>query len=502
MTQISIRKGDLVFEKADLLVLNAFAGMKFGGGATGAVDKALGGLISDIAGEEHFKAGLGDFLLVRPGGGIRAKKIVVIGLGDRKAFGEEAVRVAAAVSLNCAKALGAKRVVSIFHGTGAGKLSPRSSAKAIVEGVRLGDYSYGRYKKESAGKAPQVFDIVTIDQKLLRAAEEGLRLGEWYAQATIVARDLVNTPGKHMSPADLVSAAKDIAGKRGSGVRTKVYDKAALERMGAGGILGVAQGSDHEPFLVHMTYRPKRKTSKTKSVALVGKAITFDSGGLSLKPAEAMMTMKLDMAGAADVLGVFSVIGDMAPDVEVHGIFGACENMPSGSAIRPGDVVEVLNGKTIEILNTDAEGRVTLADTLVYAAKQKPDAIIDLATLTGACMVALGEEITGIMSNNATLTKKIMQACDSAGENMWELPLVERYRPLIKSDVADYKNISGKYGGAITAGLLLQEFVNDTPWAHLDIAGPSFAEKPLNAYTKRGGTGHGVRTMLELLRSF
>jgi leucyl aminopeptidase len=248
-----------------------------------------------------------------------------------------------------------------------------------------------------------------------------------------------------------------------------------------------------------MVYKPASRVRK--KIALVGKAVTFDSGGLSLKPADYMTSMKIDMAGAADVIAVFSILSELAPKHEIHGIFGAVENMPSGSAIRPGDVVHALNKKSIEILNTDAEGRVTLADTLSFACKKKPDMIIDLATLTGACMVALGEEITGVMSNNPELANKILVAANAAGEKMWELPLEKNYRPLIKSDIADVKNIGGKYGGALTAGLFLQEFVNkEIPWAHLDIAGPSFAERPINAFEQKGATGHGVRTLIEFIR--
>jgi leucyl aminopeptidase len=248
----------------------------------------------------------------------------------------------------------------------------------------------------------------------------------------------------------------------------KVYDEAALKKMGAGGLLGISQGSDHPPVLVHMRYLPAGRQGAPrgakKRISLVGKAITFDSGGLSIKPAEAMYTMKCDMAGAAAVLGTFEVMSKLRPHVAVDGIFGACENLPSGKAIRPGDVVKTLNGKTIEVLHTDAEGRVTLADTLAYAVRLKPDAIIDLATLTGACMVALGEEISGAMSNNPKLVGKVLDAARTAGEKMWELPLEKAYKREIKSEVADYKNIAGKYGGALTAGLLLQEFVDEVPW--------------------------------------
>jgi leucyl aminopeptidase len=497
--KLSVQKGDLTQQKCDLLVVNQFEEQKGVGGATGAVDKALGGLVSDVMKEEHFTGALGSTVLIRPPKGSKMKRVVVVGLGKKKDFGEEAVRQAAAVSLNAAKAMKAKRVCSILHGAGMGGLNPRICGKAIAEGALLASYDFAKYKAKEVAKRPDTFDVVTIDGKAIRPATDGVALGETYARATILSRDLVNEPAQHMRPIDLVNAAREVAKASKGKVKLKVFDKAQLERMGAGGILGVSRGSDHDPFMVHLIYRGTRGTKK---IALVGKAITFDTGGISLKPADAMMTMKLDMAGAAAVIGAFSALTALKPNVEVHGIFGACENMPSGKAIVPGDVVRAMNKKTIEVLNTDAEGRVTLADTLTYAVKQKPNVIIDLATLTGAVMVALGEEVAGVMANDPKVAQKVLAAAEQAGENMWELPLEKNYVKLLKSEVADLKNIAGRYGGAITAGLFLAEFVDDVPWAHLDIAGPAFAEKPLNPYTKHGGTGFGVRTLLELVRSF
>jgi leucyl aminopeptidase len=500
--KISVRRGDLLKEKTDLLVLNRFSD-KDVGGAYAAVDAALGGLLETVAKEEGFKAALGSTMTVRTVGALPASRVVVVGLGPAKSFREETVRVAGAASLNAAKAAGAKSVASVLHGVGGGGLDARACGKALCEGVRLADYEFGRYKSEAAKKSPDAFVVLTTDAKKARAAADGAALGERYAGATAYARDLVNTPGQHMRPIDLVEAARALA-KGNAAMRVKVYGKTQLERMGAGGILGVNQGSDHEPYLVHVTYKPKAagpRGREAKRVALVGKAVTFDSGGLSLKPASAMETMKCDMAGAAAVLGAFSVIDEIGPNAEVHGIFAAVENMPSGKAIRPGDVVTIMNGKTIEVRNTDAEGRVTLADALTYAARQKPDVIVDLATLTGACVVALGEEYTGLMSNDDALAKDIEDAARAAGENVWRLPLPEEYKELIKTDIADYKNDAPRWGGSLTAGLLLQEFVDGKPWVHLDIAGPSFAERPMNAYTKKGGTGHGTRTLLEYLRA-
>lgn len=495
---ITTRKANILEEKSDVLVVSQFLDTKLSG-TSAMVNKALDGLIETICKEEGFKPKLGSVLMIRTSGLLNAKRVVLLGLGEKKKFTDEKAREAGASALKAVKSVKVKSVVCDLFG----------SAHAIIEGIRLADYSFGRYKKDEDNSSPKMFELVTDDARLARIAGEQLVRANLEADGTILARDLVNTPAAHMRPEDLVESARTIAKGKGS-IKLKVFGRDQLAKMGCGGLLGIAQGSEHEPFLVHMVYRPKGTKGPEvrrvggkgiRRIALVGKAVTFDSGGLSLKPANSMETMKCDMAGAAAVLGVFSVIDKLAPDAEVHGIFGAVENMPSGKAIRPGDVVTIMNGKTIEIKNTDAEGRVTLADTLTYATKQKPDVIIDLATLTGACVIALGEEFTGLMTNNPALGRKVLAAAAEAGENMWELPLPEQYKELIKTDIADYKNDAPRWGGSLTAGLLLQEFVAGIPWVHLDIAGPAFAEKQINAYTPKGGTGHGVRTLIEYLRS-
>lgn len=495
--ELSVRKGDITQVKCDLLVLNAFEGEK-PGGATGAVDAVLEGKLSKYWKEDSFKGRLATSYLYRPEGLLPAKRILVVGLGKKSEFSTEAVRQAGAVALNRAKALGAKKIVSVLHGAGNGGLQARDCARAIAEGVLLADYQFETYRKNK-GKSPERFDVVTTDGRAVRFAQKGLEEGIHEAQGVNVARDLVNTPGMDMYPKTLLERAREIAKGKGT-IRVKVYDREKLQKMGAGAMLGVAQGSEHEPYLVHMIYTPKVKAKK--KICLVGKAVTFDSGGLSLKPSGAMETMKCDMGGSATVLGVFAAIDDVAPKAEVHGIFAAVENMPSGKAVRPGDVLTAMNKKTIEVLNTDAEGRLTLADALTYAVKQKPDYIIDLATLTGASVVALGEEISALMSNNKKLTEMVLEAAESAGEKMWEMPLEKNYRKLLKSDIADIKNIGSRWGGGLTAGLFLQEFVSNVPWVHLDIAGPAYAERVIDPYTKKGGTGHGVRTLIHLLRSF
>ena len=497
--KISIRKTEIQTEVCDVLIVSAYAGVKTLSGVTESVNVALNGLLAKLIREENFKGRLGQTLLIRTDGLIAAKRVLIVGLGKKEELTLETVREATAVSFHAIREMRVKTVLSLLHGMDDERLNPREIAQAMTEALRLVSYSYDRYKKQKKNHLAS-FEFALTDGRLFAQAKKGIEFAEIGSRATTYTRDLVNDPAAHMHPIELVNAAKTIA-KNNPSIHVRIFNKERLLKMGAGGILGVAQGSDHPPFLVHMIYKPKTRAKKI--VALVGKAVTFDSGGLSLKPADHMMTMKIDMAGAAAVLGVFSVLSELAPSVEVHGIFAPVENMPSGKAIRPGDVLHAMNKKTVEVLNTDAEGRLTLMDMLVYAQKFKPDYLIDLATLTGACVVALGEEITGVMSNNSVLAQKILLSATTAGEKMWELPLEKNYKKLIKSSIADLQNIGGRYGGALTAGLFLQEFVSPkVPWAHLDIAGPAFAERDINSYTKKGATGHPVRTLLQFLLSF
>lgn len=496
--EILVKKGDLTESKCNVLVVGMFLNEKKSVGVLSDVDAKLGGLLAKHMKQDKFKAKPGAIYLSRTFGRMSAVRVLVVGLGKRDEFNLEVARNSAASVLNSVKSLKVKRVVIEPFGLAQG-LDGHDLAQALTEGLLLADYEFAQYKK-AEGKAPNEIVVMTSDGRLARSFAHGIDDGKLTSQATAFARDLVNTPGQDMHPEVLVEKAKQIA-KGASSVKIKVFDKEKLERMGAGGILGVGQGSEKPVFLVHMVYKPSKPTKK--KICLVGKAVTFDSGGLSLKPADFMTTMKIDMAGAADVLGVFSVIAKLAPKMEVHGIFAPVENMPSGSAIRPGDVVRMMNKKTVEVLNTDAEGRLTLGDMLVYACKQKPDAVIDLATLTGACVVALGEEISGVMSNNDSLSEKVLASAKVAGEKMWPLPLEQSYKQLMKSDIADMKNLGNRWGGVLVAGLFLEEFVKkDVPWVHIDIAGPAYAERPINAYEKKGGTGHGVRTLINLLKTF
>jgi leucyl aminopeptidase len=369
-----------------------------------------------------------------------------------------------------------------------------------VEGAILGTYAFDRYKREKAEKTVDELRLVEPDARRAREAKDGMQRGESFALATSFARDLINAPANELHPTDLARAATELS--KEARIEVKVFEKAECKKMGMGAFLGVAAGSEQPPKFIHVTYSPSGRPAagrKRKKIVLIGKGITFDSGGLDLKPPDGMLRMKYDMAGAAAVLGIMRALPALKPAAEVHGLIAATENMPSGSAIRPGDVLRAMNGTTIEIGNTDAEGRLTLADGLCYANTTiQADEIIDMATLTGACVIALGQLCSGLMANNQALANRLMKAAEVAGERLWQLPLIDEYRDNLKSEVADLNNVGPRGGGAITAGLFLKEFAGKTPWAHLDIAGPAFTEKDLPLAPK-GATGFAVRTILTYL---
>jgi len=496
--EIILKKGNLATEVCDVLILGLFSSKEgFKGTALfDNLDKELNGFLSLVAKEEKFTGKAQQSLWIRGENQKRFKRVLLVGLGEQENFTQETRRLSSAQAYALVSASLAKNVSMEL--LGGDLLDKKESVQAHVEGLKLAAYGFYRYKKGKK-QTLKTWNLLIENGKDLPVTRKALLRAEQFVAATLLTRDLVNTPGMHMNPEHLVEEARRIT-RNQKNLKIKIYDKKKLEGMQAGGILAVAQGSEHVPYLVHMTYTPTKPTKKR--IALIGKGVTFDSGGLSLKPADYMMSMKADMGGAATVLGVFSQIVALSPQVEVHGIFAAVENMPSAQAVRPGDVITMMNKKTVEVLNTDAEGRLILADSLVYASQLKPDLMIDLATLTGACLVALGDEITGIMSNTPELAGKLKACADESGESMWELPLPKSYKKMIKGDISDLKNIGGRYGGAITAGLFLQEFVGSLPWAHLDIAGPAYAEREINAYTKKGATGHGVRTLLHYLSKY
>ncbi|MCP5028343.1 MAG: leucyl aminopeptidase [Actinomycetia bacterium] len=418
---------------------------------------------------------------------------VVVGLGSSAEFnGAKLRRAASFVAKAAAKE---KAIVSQLVDVAATQIDRAEAAQAVAEGFTLALYRFTEYK--SRPTTPELSRISVLGGGGA-ATGAALAKGASIGQAVCIARDLVNTPGGDLTPVELARQARALARKHG--LQARIMDEKAIREAKLGGLLGVNRGSEQAPRFIRLSYKPEGR-SRGK-IALVGKGITFDSGGLSIKTGQGMMAMKTDMAGAAAVVGAMVAVAQVGPPVEVTGYIAATDNMTGGDATRPGDVLTMRNGKTVEVLNTDAEGRLILADALCMAAEDKPDAIVDLATLTGACMVALGPKIAGAMGNDEAWIDQLKSASDRTGERIWPLPLPDDYRKMFESNVADMKNIGGAYGGALTAGLILQEFVPDgLPWAHLDIAGPSNAEAD-DGETLKGGTGFGVRLLVEAIESF
>ena len=416
--------------------------------------------------------------------------VVAIGIGKPDEVGVETFRRAGAAF---AKAAWNDTSAAIAVLDAAGELDRGAAAEAVAEGVVLAAYRFTKYKNEAKPSKLESLVVIGRGAKVQTGVDRGARI----AEAVCLARDLVNEPAGAMTPTRLAEVATEIGEREGLAVT--VLDEVAIANEGLGGLQGVAQGSEQPPRLIELVYDPPGARG---TLALVGKGITFDSGGLSLKTADGMETMKTDMSGAAAVLATMSVLPALAPKVKVIGILPTTENMPSGTAIKPGDVLKIRNGKTVEVLNTDAEGRLILADALALAAEDKPDAVVDVATLTGACMVALGDKIAGLMGNRDAWNEQVQAAADAVGEPVWPLPMPTEYRKLLDSEVADLRNIStGSYGGALTAALFLAEFVDGVPWVHLDIAGPARAGGD-DGYLVKGGTGFAVRTLVELADRF
>ncbi|MCE9643160.1 MAG: leucyl aminopeptidase [Candidatus Andersenbacteria bacterium] len=437
--------------------------------------------------------------------GVNAPLIAVLGIGkeaddEDKYF--EGLRRALAIVLMDARVHMVSRIAILAPSV--------SDVSPIVESLMLTNYWFTEHSKAMAQDAHmrslKEAVIHVSGEKEAALAKKEVKKTHSILRGVELTRHLVNQPASHMSPNVLVQEAKKIA-KTSKNISITVLNRKQAQVQKWFGFLAVARGSKEEPYVIHLKYRPKKKPKKT--LVLIGKGITFDSGGLSLKPSIHMENMKIDMAGGATVLGLFSLLPILAPDIAIHGIIAACENMPSGDAYRPGDVVDTMSGKKIEVLNTDAEGRVTLADALTYAQTLKPDAIIDLATLTGACVVALGETYAGLFGNSQSLNTLIKESAKKTGEGVVEFPLPEEYRSTVQSMIGDVRNTSAmKTGGAITAALFLQEFIEKNkvgeavPWAHMDIAGPVYAEMPLIPYWQFGATGYGVRTLVNVVEEF
>jgi len=459
-----------------------------------AADEALpSGLDRDDLGRLGFEARRGQVQVVPVGG----RLVAAVGLGGAEGLSTDGLRKAAAALARAVRSRRSLATDLAAVAAGSGGPTEAEGAAAVVEGLTLALYRFGYQSTKGDGAGDRLARVSMVGSTAagVRAAVER---AEAVVSGVVLARDLVNEPGGSLTPPKFANRVRRMA--RDRGLTVKVMDEAAIRRARLGGLLGVNRGSTQPPRFVELTWTPKGRPKGT--LALVGKGLTFDAGGLSIKSGQGMMDMKMDMGGAAAVVGAMSVLPAVAPRCRVRAYLPMTDNMLGGDATRPGDVLTIRNGKTIEVLNTDAEGRLILADALSLASEARPDAVVDLATLTGACMVALGPRIAGLMGRGDGFLAQVEASAASSGERVWRLPLPEDYRKMVDSPVADMKNIGGSYAGAITAGLILGEFVAEgIDWAHLDIAGPAFADAD-DAEVVRGGTGFGVRLLVDLATSF
>jgi len=492
----------LASAEADLAVVGAFSTAERDAPPELAADgRAIAGAtgidLATVLEAAGFDGRIGSWLRVPTRGATSAPSLLVVGLGGREEAGAGQLRRAAAAAAAAAER--AERMATTLHAA-IGDLAPAVAAQAVVEGIILGAYRFGGYR--SRGRAHALEQVTLHVDGDVEVVRSGVEVGRVAADATVLARDLVNTPPQDKRPEQL--ADRVVAALEGSGIEVTVLDEHALAEGGYGGVLAVGQGSSAPPRLVELSYSPAAvgDTGDVRHVVLVGKGITFDSGGVSLKPSESMESMKKDMAGAASVVGAVRAAAALELPVKITGVIALAENMPSGSATRVSDVVTLKNGTTVEVTNTDAEGRLVLGDALVRAGELEPDAVVDVATLTGAAVVALGERIGALIASDDGLADALLDASARAGEPFWRMPLAkDEYGERLEGDIADLRNAGGRSAGTVFAGLFLERFApDDTPWAHLDVAGVAWTDEAYGEHTK-GGTGVPVRTLIEWLRA-
>jgi len=497
---ITTRKVDPIRCKTDLLVLGCFSDSKKPDEVGKAVDEKLGGAIRRLLKLGDFKGAAKTQAVLYGEGKIAATRVMLIGLGERKKITLDTIRKAAASATNKAVGLKLKSVALALHGAVGDAYDTSTVARVMAEGAYFGSYRYDEFvtASENGRLGALKIEIVDADAKRIKALDRGLGQGAVIGRAQSYARTIANRPANVINPPTLAKEAQAMT--RGlKGLSCTVFDEKQLKAQKMGGILAVGAGSRSAPRLIVLKYTPaKTPAKKLPKVALVGKAVTFDSGGISIKPSANMDQMKFDKSGGIAVLATMKAVAELALPISVWGLIPSAENLPSASSYRPGDIVTTYSGKTVEVLNTDAEGRMILSDALAYAVKQKRDTVIDVATLTGACMVALGSYNAGLMSNDDALTEQIKKAAEASGESVWHLPSGDEYADEMKSKVADLKNIGSRWGGACTAAAFLRQFVGEAAWAHLDIAGMDNFQKETE-YAAPGSTGFGVRLLTTYL---
>jgi len=492
--QIRVERGDIAAFNADVIVVNLFEGVTAPGGGTGAIDAALGGTITKLIALGDIRGKSGELTLIHTLGTIPSPRVLVAGLGKAKDFDGDAARNLSANVIRYLRKPGIKTVATITHGAGIGGLDPEACAQVLAEGALLGDYRFLKHKKVDDERA-EIENLVIVEQDAARipalaaGAERGVILG----QATNLTRDLANEPSNHLTPTHVAERSADIAQRWG--LELTVLEESDMEAKGMGSLLSVAKGSAQPAKLIGLMYRGRG--GEGFDIALVGKGITFDTGGISIKPAANMEAMKADMTGAATVIAAIQAVAQLKAKVNVLAVAPCTENMPGGNATKPGDVVTAMNGVTVEVINTDAEGRLVLADAMCWARELGATRLLDIATLTGAATTSFGDVCYGIMTNNDELATRLETAAAAAGEKTWRLPMFKEYDEYIKSDTADIKNTTSKGAGTIAGAKFIERFVGDTPWVHLDIANVDMASAD-KGWVSKGATGYGVRALINL----
>jgi|KBSSwiStaDraftv2_1062776.scaffolds.fasta_scaffold41713_4 leucyl aminopeptidase len=491
--KVITRQGNIVRQRSDALALGIFEGKALTGAAA-AADRATRGAIRRLILQKDFTGRFLELAVIYPPG-LGARRLILVGLGARDAFTEARARLAAAAAARRARDLRVGTLATVLFGAGAGGLSPERSAHLTAEGCVLGEYRFTAYRSDTGAPLKQLA-IIESNPEVARAIARPAERGRRWAAATCLARDLASTPGQDLIPERLADRARELA--RGTGTKVEVLDVRRLEKLGMGALLAVGRGSVNPPRFVTLEHSP-RGAASARTVVLIGKGITFDTGGISLKPRENMGKMKYDMSGAAAVLGAFSALPAMDLPFRVVGLLAIAENMPGGRALKPGDIVRAMDGTTIEVTNTDAEGRLVLADALGYARRYEPEAVVDLATLTGAVSIALGHLAAGLFTDDDLLAAELMEASSASAERIWRLPVWDDYAAEMRGEVADLVNSSGaREGGAILGAVFLKHFARGMRWAHLDIASTAWSPV-VRPHEGRGPTGFGARLLLEWL---
>lgn len=484
---ITVRQGSLVHEASPLIILGICEEEP--------LDESLAALVEadDVSAKQYHD------VLIYPRKAIPAQRALLLGMGERQSLTLDTIRQAAAKASQKARSLKvAQCAIQLPMPEG---VSAAAMTQAITEGAELGLYNFLEYKTEPSESDTHIVNAMTImvDASVdVHEAQQGITIGQTIVRGVCLARNLVNAPGNSLTPAQFGIIAEQVGNEVGLSIT--VFDELALEQQGFGGLLAVGKGSANPPRFIIMEHG--KDLQNVPTICLVGKGITFDTGGISIKPSAEMDQMKYDMAGAAAVMGAMRAVAELQLPLHVVGIISSAENMPSATAYKPGDIVRTLSGKTVEVLNTDAEGRIVLADGLFYAQSYEPTAVFNAATLTGAMRIALGEAATGVMGNNQPVIDRLSRAGEVSHERVWQLPLWDEYREMVKSDIADVKNVAGRLAGSITAAAFLETFVGSYPWAHLDIAGTAWSGKSPRAYESKGATGVGVRLFVQLLRDW